>query len=446
MAGFMGELDWQDGSLPQYQYGQSDPMGAQTFPFPGPVIPPGPQMLPYSDPIQVQPAQAKRALDWGLFGATLQDVSASLLGRPGGNVSAVQENRVKRKVLEQKSKDAAAKAMSEAEEQERSAKSRELSQRYATGSPSSSTPNPFGAGASPIPSPGVPVGSPLSPLGSANSTPSLAQEATSILAQREMQAQRAEQTANQAMGLGDLDSAKFYRNEAKRFREIPDGIRAQLGPDELAKLARYRDATQKGRSTNVTVNNTPFQKSFGKELGRDLSKDLIQTQFPEARKAANTLRNTNELERLIDEGIYSGAFANVQEAAANIAVKAGFNQYEDKVANTQAYLASVGQQVGQMITMFGAGTGLSDADREFAERMAAGKIDITEKAIRRIVNINKSAAKNVLGQYNTKAQGVMDSELGADLPYSIIVDTPQDYVPIPPGAPARPPGFTKRLP
>ena len=38
--------------------------------------------------------------------------------------------------------------------------------------------------------------------------------------------------------------------------------------------------------------------------------------------------------------------------------------------------------VGRLIKQFGAGTGLSDADRQYAEKMAGGKITLDVKALK----------------------------------------------------------------
>ena len=55
------------------------------------------------------------------------------------------------------------------------------------------------------------------------------------------------------------------------------------------------------------------------------------------------------------------------------------------IARTQTYQAVVGQLVGQIIKLFGAGTGLSDADRIYAEQMAGGDIELQEDALAAIL-------------------------------------------------------------
>jgi hypothetical protein len=66
-------------------------------------------------------------------------------------------------------------------------------------------------------------------------------------------------------------------------------------------------------------------------------------------------------------------------------------------------MASLAAPVAQIIKQFGAGTGLSDADREFARMAAAGDIGLTSKSIKRIMEINDRAATNLIKRYTEKA-------------------------------------------
>ena len=60
----------------------------------------------------------------------------------------------------------------------------------------------------------------------------------------------------------------------------------------------------------------------------------------------------------------------------------------------------------KIIKQFGAGTGLSDADREYALKAAAGDISMDEKAIRKILNINNKAAQNAINKHNRDVSGI----------------------------------------
>ena len=96
----------------------------------------------------------------------------------------------------------------------------------------------------------------------------------------------------------------------------------------------------------------------------------------------------------------------------------------DPVANTQAYAATMGNQVGQIIKQFGSGTGLSDADREYAEKIVGGKVTLNEQALRKLLDINERAYKNVIEEYNSRANQVMGKPGASSLPYDLRVDIP----------------------
>jgi len=64
------------------------------------------------------------------------------------------------------------------------------------------------------------------------------------------------------------------------------------------------------------------------------------------------------------------------------------------------------QNVGKIIKQFGAGTGLSDADRQYAEKMAAGKITLDTKALNKILDINERGARNVITRHNKDVEGI----------------------------------------
>ena len=81
----------------------------------------------------------------------------------------------------------------------------------------------------------------------------------------------------------------------------------------------------------------------------------------------------------------------------------------------------MGTQVGQIIKQFGSGTGLSDADREYAEKIVGGKITVNEAAIKKLMGINKKAFENVIANYNTKAEQVMNKPGASELPYDLRV-------------------------
>ena len=81
----------------------------------------------------------------------------------------------------------------------------------------------------------------------------------------------------------------------------------------------------------------------------------------------------------------------------------GLTDFTD-VARTQEYIGNSVNLVGQVIKQFGAGTGLSDADREFAEKAAAGDITMDRAALQRLVSIAKKVSEFKINLYNERVR------------------------------------------
>lgn len=101
-----------------------------------------------------------------------------------------------------------------------------------------------------------------------------------------------------------------------------------------------------------------------------------------------------ESRKLLHNGIISGAFAGTQLQVWQALDKIGMLKPEEhaKLDRTQRYIASLANQTAQIIKQFGAGTGLSDADREFARQAAGGDITFTQDALEHILDINSRMA------------------------------------------------------
>ena len=188
-------------------------------------------------------------------------------------------------------------------------------------------------------------------------------------------------------------------------------------------------------AASTTVNMPPQEKAFETGLGTGQSTQAINSQI--AAQGAATILETNQTGRsILNSGAITGTGANFLVGFNNALKQAGIDAgYADAAANSQAYAAAMGANVGQLIKQFGAGTGLSDADREFAMQMAGGKITLTEQALRKILDINDKAANRVIDTHNRKYSGVK-----TNIP--LTVEKPAGAAPppaasqIPTGAPA----------
>lgn len=187
---------------------------------------------------------------------------------------------------------------------------------------------------------------------------------------------------------------------AQRPAELPSDVRiANWYMNATPAERQAYDQSQAARRQQINID----QRQEG-ALVTALGKEQAET-ISEGRKGAlsavSNLETINTGRQLLKEGVLTGTGAeflvNLNQALKTIGIDAG---YADAAANSQAFTANMAASVGQLIKQFGAGTGLSNADREYAEKMAGGKITLDEKAIRRILDINERASRNVIATHN----------------------------------------------
>jgi hypothetical protein len=180
------------------------------------------------------------------------------------------------------------------------------------------------------------------------------------------------------------------------------GIYADVPLPALVEEQKKRIA--KAGASNI---NLPAQeKAFEGELGKGQAEDLIKSRAA-ARDAASIIDTVKTGRDIMGSGMITGAGAdflvNLNQGLKTAGIDSG---YADAAANSQAFTANMAGNVGKLIKQFGAGTGLSDADREFAKDMAGGRISLDAKAINKILDINERAARNVITRHNKDVKGI----------------------------------------
>jgi hypothetical protein len=154
------------------------------------------------------------------------------------------------------------------------------------------------------------------------------------------------------------------------------------------------------------INLPPQEKAFEGELGKGQADDLIKSRAA-ARDASSIIDTVKTGRDIMKSGMITGAGAdflvNFNQGLKTAGIDSG---YADAAANSQAFTANMAGNVGKLIKQFGAGTGLSDADREFAKDMAGGRISLDAKAINKILDINERAARNVITRHNKDVKGI----------------------------------------
>jgi hypothetical protein len=152
--------------------------------------------------------------------------------------------------------------------------------------------------------------------------------------------------------------------------------------------------------------NLAQEKAFESELGKGQAESIVKGRAA-AQDAASIIDTVKTGRDIMKSGMITGAGAdflvNLNQGLKTAGIDAG---YADAAANSQAFTANMANSVGKLIKQFGAGTGLSDADREYAKDMAGGRISLDAKAINKILDINERAARNVITRHNKDVKGI----------------------------------------
>jgi hypothetical protein len=156
---------------------------------------------------------------------------------------------------------------------------------------------------------------------------------------------------------------------------------------------------------------------------------VIEKPYEDASSAAADLNAINDMNKLLDEGIFSGRLAGWQSLLTGVMADVGWASREQMatLSNTESYMAVAGKRVAEIINQFGAGTGLSDNDREYASKMAAGQIEITEASMRKILSIGSKVNKSRIQKYKKSWEPLIGQTQYGE---SYRIDKPEEYAPL----------------
>ncbi len=223
---------------------------------------------------------------------------------------------------------------------------------------------------------------------------------------------------NQALALNETAIATALNSDIARLSPAaaaPSSLArlqselAALPPGDSRRadyLAAIKKETQFAPPASTTVVLPAQEKAFESGLGAGQSKKILDSKT--AAEGALQILQTNDVGRsLLQSGAITGAGANFF-VGLNKALKQGGIDfgYADAAANSQAYGSAMAANVGQLIKQFGAGTAISDADRAYATKAAAGEISMDEAAIRKVLDINDRASRNVIERHNKSVRGI----------------------------------------
>ena len=226
----------------------------------------------------------------------------------------------------------------------------------------------------------------------------------------------------------ELQQGKFDATDESEFAKILEGDQAELEvflnnkgkavPMRVDKYGKiYDPATGTFRNpSELGVTQAP-QLTQQVETLDQVTKALLDVevnQYAELRKKADSAINLLEINKISEEigadGFISGlgGQAKLNVIKALEAVGLATDEASQLASNTEAFFAYRGRAVAEIITAFGSGNALSDKDREYAQKIAAGEISMTTESISKLLEIERRHSRNTILANNEAVRRMFD--------------------------------------
>jgi len=134
-----------------------------------------------------------------------------------------------------------------------------------------------------------------------------------------------------------------------------------------------------------------------------------------ASAATNTLRSNETMLNLLNEGVLTGSLAPARlqgskyiSAIQNVLGIQDSERLSKTISSTEAFQSEVGRKVLSMVKDLGPNP--SNADREYADKIAAGDIKLNAESIRKVIEISNRAEQRKIENYNKLVKGFREGE------------------------------------
>ncbi len=206
-------------------------------------------------------------------------------------------------------------------------------------------------------------------------------------------------------------------------------VRSEEGKDDVVVNALTQEPAPAG--TTIDKNGTSVEVNLGQEgrsafieqLGEKRANSLIE-QFDDAKAASlkSDVIDTQWATISQGAGILTGTGAEIKLGAGKLLKAVGLisGEGEQLISNTETFIANAGNLVAEVIKAFGAGTGLSDADREFAKGIVGGTITLDGESLKRLIKLQARATRKKIQEHNKQiaklGEGVAQFGMTVDVP------------------------------
>jgi hypothetical protein len=187
--------------------------------------------------------------------------------------------------------------------------------------------------------------------------------------------------------IGDKGSTKAFVGDDGKVR-----VYSVIG-SKVLKDGRWQQASELGlRPAPQQVQTQELDGIYGKmpDSMKDLVNETVSNTIRQGQEASDTLAENTRAQQLLDGGIFTGLGADAIVEVARVGSFFGIDS--PTLQNTQAFALERFAKVADIIQAYGAGTGLSDADREFALAQA-GQPTFEKATLERMLRIERQVAQ-----------------------------------------------------
>ena len=226
--------------------------------------------------------------------------------------------------------------------------------------------------------------------------------------------------------------------ELKTFKQVVDG-KEIIKPFRINEGGKVFDSTTKKwvnpsdlgllQAPQVTKQLTEAN-AYAKALTEGAANNFLELN-EKARSAQEILRTNAESTALLDRDgkIKTGFGAEFRLNVARLAKELGLvPESMDNIAATEQYLILRAEQLMKIMPAFGAGSGLSDSDREIASQIALKDVSMDEVALRNLLRLEEKYARNLITENNKaleRAVKIGKDGLSPDLAQSYYIELPK---------------------
>jgi hypothetical protein len=225
--------------------------------------------------------------------------------------------------------------------------------------------------------------------------------------------------------------------ELKTFKQVVEGTEV-IKPFRINEGGKVFDSTTKKwvnpsdlgllQAPQVTKQLTEAN-TYAQALTEGAAKNFLELN-ERARSAQEILRTNAESTALLDrEGkIKTGFGAEFRLNVSRVAKELNLvPESMDNIAATEQYLILRAEQLMKIMPAFGAGSGLSDSDREVASQIALRDVSMDEVALRNLLRLEEKYARALITDNNKaleRAVKIGKDGLSPDLAESYYIELP----------------------